>query len=299
MTDRSAAIPTLTARTALRLGRVSNLPTVWTNVLAALALSGAPLVAPATPLLLVALSLFYVGGMYLNDAFDSRIDALQGKERPIPAGEVTRGTVFVLGFGALGLGLVLLAWAAAWSGGTPGMAALAGLTLAGAILLYDVWHKGNPVSPVLMGLTRMLVYAAVAVAAVGQLAAEALAVGALLLCYVIGLTYTAKQEHLGRVGNLWPLAFLAAPFLAALTFLPETGALAWAVAAGFLGWTVFAVSLLLRDPPPVGRAVVSLIAGIALFDALWLAIVGFPVGALVAVAAFGLTLALQRHVPGT
>ena len=48
------------ARAYLRLGRVSNLPTVWTNVLAGVFLSGAP-VSPATmTLLALALSLFYV-----------------------------------------------------------------------------------------------------------------------------------------------------------------------------------------------------------------------------------------------
>ena len=60
---------------ALRLGRVSNLPTVWTNVLAGGILAGAD---PAHPLVLVPLlaaSLLYVGGMYLNDAFDAEIDA--------------------------------------------------------------------------------------------------------------------------------------------------------------------------------------------------------------------------------
>ena len=33
--------------------------------------------------------------------------------------------------------------------------------------------------------------------------------GFLLLSYLVGLTYIAKQEHLGRVANLWPLVFLA------------------------------------------------------------------------------------------
>ncbi|MEC9483719.1 MAG: UbiA family prenyltransferase, partial [Halomonas sp.] len=59
-------------------------------------------------LLLIALSLFYVGGMYLNDAFDAVIDSHERADRPIPRGEVTRGVVFTLGFGMLGLGAVLL-----------------------------------------------------------------------------------------------------------------------------------------------------------------------------------------------
>ena len=48
---------------ALRLGRVSNLPTVWTNTLAGIALAGGSVVDRRTLSLIVALSLFYVAGM--------------------------------------------------------------------------------------------------------------------------------------------------------------------------------------------------------------------------------------------
>ena len=55
---------------ALRLGRISNLPTVWTNVLAGALLAGGGLADVRVPLLMLALSMFYLGGMFLNDAFD-------------------------------------------------------------------------------------------------------------------------------------------------------------------------------------------------------------------------------------
>ena len=38
----------------------------------------------------------------------------------------------------------------------------------------------------------------------------------MLLCYLIGLTYVAKQETLGEVRNLWPLLFLGVPLVYAL-----------------------------------------------------------------------------------
>jgi 4-hydroxybenzoate polyprenyltransferase len=63
------------AAVALRLGRVSNLPTVWTNTLVGVMLAGASAFDPRVPALLVAMSLFYVGGMFLNDAFDREFDA--------------------------------------------------------------------------------------------------------------------------------------------------------------------------------------------------------------------------------
>ena len=93
---------------ALRLGRVSNLPTVWTNVLAGIVLAGAdPASALVIPVLLGA-SLLYVGGMYLNDAFDAEIDARHRSSRPIPAGLVQRQTVFQAGFGMLAAGRAAL-----------------------------------------------------------------------------------------------------------------------------------------------------------------------------------------------
>ena len=75
----------MTLLTALRLGRVSNVPTVWTNVLAASALCGA---SPAPSMLVVlclAMTLAYVGGMYLNDAFDSEHDCFRFASSQIAA----------------------------------------------------------------------------------------------------------------------------------------------------------------------------------------------------------------------
>lgn len=52
----------MTLSLALRLGRISNLPTVWTNVLVGALLAGGSLADARLPLLMLALSLFYVGG---------------------------------------------------------------------------------------------------------------------------------------------------------------------------------------------------------------------------------------------
>src|SRR6476469_402781 len=65
--------------TLLRLGRISNLPTVWTNVIAGAVIAGGASGASEIALVALAMSAFYVGGMYLNDFFDRAIDA---QERP-------------------------------------------------------------------------------------------------------------------------------------------------------------------------------------------------------------------------
>src|SRR5438552_1050327 len=71
-------------RTYLELCRASNLPTVWTNVLAAVVLSGAAVLSVPALLAMVSLSLMYVGGMTLNDVLDVDEDRARKPSRPIP-----------------------------------------------------------------------------------------------------------------------------------------------------------------------------------------------------------------------
>jgi 4-hydroxybenzoate polyprenyltransferase len=218
----------------LRLARISNLPTIWSNVLAASVLAGG-MPSSSLVLVLVAMSAFYAGGMFLNDVYDREIDARERPERPLPSGAVTPGTVWMIGSALLALGVALLGMFGTAS-------AFAGLALAAGIVVYDAWHKGNALSPLIMGLCRALVYVGTALAAGTALSLSILAAALALLAYVIALTELAKR--------------------------------------GF-------------------ESVGLLIAGIALLDAV-IAVAGgsMPVAA-VCVACFGLTLALQRIVPGT
>ncbi len=278
-------------RTALVLGRVSNLPTVWTNALAALALAGALPPPGALVLLLLALTLFYTGGMFLNDAFDAEIDGAERKGRPIPAGAADVRDVFLWGFFQLALATLL----AFTLGIAVGMAALA---LGAAIVAYDLWHKRTALSPVLMGLCRFLVYLTAALAVTGPNAPVLF--GAFgLFCYVVGLTYAAKQEAYDRIGSVWPLMVLSVPVLLAASFTPGNSyALGlWLVMVGWMGWCL--KLLFRRHPGDVPRAVVGLIAGIALYDATLIAATGALGLALLAAAGFALTLLLQRVAPGT
>lgn len=285
---------------ALRLGRVSNLPTVWTNTLAGVVLAGGNVADPRTLPLIVALSLFYVAGMYLNDAYDAAIDARERPERPIPSGEVSVETVFTIGFGMMGLGLALLAWTGyGVVGGTGIGPIMGGLGLGAAIVLYNRRHKDNPLSPVLMGICRVLVYVTAGLAVASVLRAPLWIGALLLLCYLIGLTYIAKQETLGEVRNLWPLLFLGAPLVYALAGALESLSAA-ALGATFVVWVGVALWFLWRrQPGDVSRAVVSLIAGISLLDAVLIAGTGALAIAWLAVLGFVLTLILQRFVAGT
>jgi 4-hydroxybenzoate polyprenyltransferase len=287
-------------RVALQLGRISNLPTVWTNTLAGVVLAGGATGDARVPWLMLALSLCYVAGMFLNDAFDREFDARHRPERPIPAGKVSATTVFGAGFGMLAAGVALLAWVGyGFPEGTGWRPAAAGLVLGATIVFYDWHHKENPLSPIVMGLCRVLVYVAAAYAFAIDPPQRVFAMAILLLCYLIGLTYVAKQEHLERVANLWPLAFLAVPLLWGLQ-ASLTDAIVAGIGLLFLLWVLYALSFLRRRRPgDVPRAVGGLLAGICLWDALVMAAVGHPSVAALALVLFGLTLLLQRYVSPT
>jgi len=286
--------------TALRLGRVSNLPTIWTNVLAAAVLSGATPTPLSLTLLLLALSLFYVAGMYLNDAFDRDFDTVAYPGRPIPSGAVLARTVFTIGFLGLATGellLIALAYGVADGHGWP--PALAGLCLAATIVYYNLHHKNNPYGLLLMGLCRVQVYLTTALALAPALPERVWWGAGLLFVYIIGLSYIARQETLARLTSLWPQAFLAAPF-----FYGMEGALQSIIPAlffvGFFLWVLHAVMRLARRTQfEVREGVSTLIAGIALLDALLIALAGEPWLAVAAAGGCLLTRLAHRLIPGT
>ncbi len=288
-----AAVGTGSLTALAKLGRVSNLPTVWTNVLAGTVLAGGDWQTLRTAAVLAAMSLFYVGGMYLNDYFDRAIDARERPSRPIPAGAIAAGEVAAIGFALLAGGIAVMA-------PLGGAALFAGLVLALAIVAYDLWHKGNPAGPVVMGMCRALVYAGAAAAAPGGVWWMVVAAALAMLAYVAGITYAAQQESYDRVGTLWPLAALAAPVLVALA-IAANGALAIGAVVLLAAWTAAAVHLLIKRTMAgaVSRAVSWLIAGISLVDAAFLAGAGAVAAAGVAVVGCGATLAAQRYVAGT
>jgi len=287
-------------RLLFRLGRVSNLPTVWSNVIAGAVLGGTTLQVGTISLLMVAVSLFYIGGMFLNDAFDRGIDAKERPERPIPSGEISASQVFAAGFALLASGSATAMWAASSQEGVAAVSVLGtSAALAAAIVLYDMAHKGNRAAPLIMGGCRGLVYLLAAIATGGDVGAVLGLPAVALLFYVAGLTYVAAQENLREVKNLWPIALLSAPILLATPqLLDNTAVLVFSIALA--AWTAAAVARIAGEGPrDVPGTVTRLIAGISLVDAVAIAAVGST--DLAAIAALGLiaTRLFQRTIPGT
>jgi 4-hydroxybenzoate polyprenyltransferase len=230
-------------RAYLLLARVSNLPTLWTNVLAGLAAAGTLGGGrPAAELVWLgaAASLSYMGGMFLNDAFDRKADARSRPDRPIPAGDARAEEVFAAGFALLAAGWVLpVGWALA-SGRRAWGAAAWGAALAATILYYDWRHKRDPLAPFAMAACRGLVYCVAAAAAAGAVAARVGLAASVLAAYVALITFVARAA--GRRAG-WAIAAL----IAAIS-LVDAGILAWfgpapLAAAGVAG---FVLTLLLQ-----------------------------------------------------
>jgi hypothetical protein len=279
-------------RVLLILGRVSNLPTVWSNCLVGWLLGGGG--SPARFVLLcVGASCLYLGGMFLNDAFDAEFDRQHRTERPIPSGAINLPKVWGWGLGWLVAGMLLLSLLGK-------IALVLGLLLGATILLYDAIHKAITLSPLLMALCRFLLYVTAASAAAAGVTGLAIWSGLALAVYVVGLSSIARKESIRGPMQSWPCWPLGAPIV-----------LAWIVNAGEykIRSLVFALVLIawvahcLRDTYwgatiSIGRTVSGLIAGICLVDLLAVA-GGTPLTGVAFVSLFLAAMLGQRYIPAT
>lgn len=292
----------------LELCRVSNLPTVWTNVLAGVAL-GWVASRPATPLiisellnhalwLLVSASLLYSGGMVLNDVMDAGVDAEERPSRPIPSGRLSRrdaaaGAVAML---LAGWGFLLYFPVQTWFFGAALLAVIVG---------YDALHKRFPVASLLMGACRGLLYltAASTVTGMGELGPAAM-MAVIATFYTILLTIAASREATTGSGHPREVALVLVATPAILwgcvaPWRPVHWPLAGVLTAGALAWLLWAFRHAWAKPPQLKSAILAWLAAMCLFDAIILAILGLPAAAGVAVMLFVLTKLLHRVILGT
>ena len=286
----------------LLLGRVSNLPTVWSNCLAAWLLAAGTFSESVDvqrfAWLIAGATLLFLAGMFLNDAFDVQFDREHRPGRPIPSGAISVKAVWVLGIAQLLLGLGCLVWLNT-------LAALCALGLAAAILLYDWLHKRTVWSPLLMGLCRLFLYLLAGATATGSLAAPVVLGAVALWAYIVGLSNIARREATGGRVNSWPCWLLGLPLALAfaLPYLVGHADVAWRgvmVAAGLYGlWTVRSLLFTFKSVMPQrGRTVSGLLAGIVLFDFLLAANQDMQIG-VVFFGLFGLALLFQHYIPAT
>ena len=279
-------------RTLLVLGRVSNLPTVWSNCLAGWWLGGGGNFWKL-PFLFLGVSALHGGGMFLNDAFDEEFDRQRRAERPIPSGKISAPLVWFLGFTQLALGIFLLSFCNQ-------TAAVAAVWLAFFIMLYDFAHKIFTASPWVMGACRFCVYVIAGATGMNGVNGWPLFCGAALALYIVGLSYVARRENVREPVSPWPLLLLLAPVLLALAM--NSGEFRKAAL-----WISFVLALWLArclrttffgGERNINWLVSNLGAGIVLVD--WLAVapqIRPLTSVTVFLALFGLTKWFQKFIP--
>jgi len=288
-------------KTWMTLGRISNLPTVWTNTLAAALLaSSAGALAPPSALvwglLLVTLSLLYLAGMLLNDLLDADWDERHNNPRPITLGLVSRQQVrlasVLLLLSAAASALLLCQWVEQpqWLLGSVGL-------LLACILGYNLLHKKYAHSVWLMGACRSALY--LTAAASLSIPPQPIWLCAVLLgVYISGLTYLARQEHRNQLLSRLPVVLMLSPLALALY---ADNLWFWPVLALWLGWLGWHYRRHLADPRrrQVRAFIGAGLAALPLFDALVMAVADQPLGSLLCVLVFFLLPHFQRWVKPT
>ena len=320
-------------RAWLILTRGSNLPTVWSNLFAGWLLGYVYTDRFPQPFyllgslygLLAGVSLVYVGGMILNDAFDAQWDAERRSKRPIPAGLVSVRTALIVGFLCLLVGslVTVLSSLTDHRGVTSVFVAL----LVACVLAYDRWHKGVSWAPVTMGACRALL-PLIGFFAVGGLIdgphfrgmalVALLAHPAVLWALTVSITVVARYEAAAGQPPRWAEWLLVVIPLPLVLF---SGRRDVALLGCMLYWAWLFWSNR-RHPLPggVGGRVSDRLASLPLVDliasGLFFSMVGFMFGSenpvqngwaalavrlawIVPSAAFGLTLLFRRWIPQT
>lgn len=284
--------------TFLKLGRISNLPTIWTNCLAGAFLSNNFILDYRFFYLLGGISALYISGMFLNDAFDSQFDQKNRPDRPIASGEVTVLTVFAWGILIMLLGLSAILFASIEQLKLNGL--FAAFFLSVLIVIYDWKHKNNFMAPIVMGMCRSmtllisgLIYSPFLNFQLGE--------GALFMfTWTVGLTLLAKREYLDTKLDKWPLLFLLLPLIYVATAVTTLNTMVWlyvGLLSLVIAYTIF-LSFSRRSIRKM-QLITLLIASFSLIDGLLLAMNGFESAAMIAGAMTLVTLSLQKFISGT
>ncbi|MCP4074641.1 MAG: UbiA family prenyltransferase [Gammaproteobacteria bacterium] len=283
--------------TLFKLGRVSNLPTVWSNVLAGSALANAEINQFSLLIVLVSMSLVYTAGMFFNDVFDQDYDRQFRSDRPIPANDISSSVVMFLAISMMILALLLLSLNISVSIVETWYPVLSCVLLCGLVLLYDWRHKQNPFGPLIMGLCRGMVYITAAVSVIPALTLQ-LAISAICLTvWVLGLTMVAKNKNVLAGFILLNVSVNVVLLVALNDILSFQGYIAIAAFA----FTLIYVFVYQWKNDKYWNSVTLLIASICLLDVLVIVSVtgAFNNLAMASAGLFFLTLFFQRVIEGS
>jgi 4-hydroxybenzoate polyprenyltransferase len=273
----------------LALAQLLRLPNVFTAFAdIALAACAALAVTPGWPaadfwvrvaLLALASGCLYLAGMVWNDVFDLAEDTRDRPFRPLPSGRVTVRIASILGTALTLAGVALAAVAGA---------AVLGVTLACAVLLYDSWLKRTPAGPLAMATCRFInVLLGLSVVGEDLLDLDTrLHLAGVVGVYIVGVTWFARTEaaassrrHLLGAAGVIGLSLVLALLLRA-KLPPDSGTVLFPYLLVAFGFVVgLPVARAVRHPGPkeVQAAVKRCVLGLVALDAvLASAFVGLP-----------------------
>ena len=178
----------MTMKGYLTVCRITNLPSIWTNVLCAYLLAAGHFSWHGYLVPALSLSCFYLAGTCLNDVCDATHDLIHRPSRPIPSGAISqRGALhlaaclFAVGFLVFQLVPHVTAWYAVFF-------------LVIAIIWYDFGHNRKPLSVFLMGTCRFLVFAVTALTVGEKIPAAVFVAAGIQSAYVVYLSLAARTQ---------------------------------------------------------------------------------------------------------
>lgn len=179
-------------KSVLALCRVSNLPTVWMNVITASVIASSVQAQSVqwgmVAIIALAISAFYCGGMSLNDVCDYAWDKEHQPYRPIVQAKVSLAQAKMITWVLFAIGFGLLALAPSIKG------VIYSLVLFGIIYGYNLFHKQYAGSVFLMAGARALVFIVTAQALVGESSPWVLLAAGLQFIYTLTLTLVGRHE---------------------------------------------------------------------------------------------------------
>ena len=269
-------------RAHLVIARVADLPSVWSNCVAAWALAVGRFL-PTLAVMIVALPLIHIGAMYLNNAWNALTRPGQEGETSAKRGPAGRYRSFIIALVFLGAGLFLV-----WGEGWPTFAMAVGLT--GVIVAYDVLNARVGWSPFLMALYHAMIYFTIAVASTkgvntnDGINTKLLLWALALAVYVVALSFVARGGKASFFKRYPPLVLmLFPPILNCYEFTAQR----MVFSLLFILWLLYSLYFLVW---PKGKrfneALGALIAGICLVDLLAVSQLDQPVLWMMACGAF-------------
>lgn len=288
-----------------RLLRVSNLPTVWTNVLLGVMLS-LPLETSLPPwwplvLLLIAGSCAYLGGMVMNDISDLHLDRETAPDRPLVREDISLPRARAAMNALIVLSMCTFV-AALWVSSRTWQPIMLWVALIVAIQFYNMVHRQSAaVAAVLMASCRGLLVLSAA-AATGGISDGAGIGAAAVACWTAGITLLARGERGGEsTAGGWTvllcLAALAPLGVHAIHDDLPSGPLLGGLVLLVLIWIPAVVRH--QSARRQGSAIVGAILGLCVLDAALLLAADRLVAGAAAIFAMLVCMVLQRLQPGT